>query len=59
MDPLGALPPDPLYRLALRTLAMHVHPTFFDLATPLTPCQKRVSVLDDVHFIVAIVSLCV
>jgi len=29
--PLGAPPPDPSYRLALRAR----HPTFFDLATPL------------------------
>jgi len=31
--PLGAPPPDPRYRLAL---SMSVHPTYFDLAAPLT-----------------------
>jgi len=28
------------YRLALRGLAVHVHPTFFDLATPLDNCRS-------------------
>jgi len=28
--------PDPCYRLVLRAFAMHVHPTFFDLTTPLS-----------------------
>jgi len=32
--PLGALPPEPRYRLTLRVLAMRVHPTFFDLVMP-------------------------
>ena len=35
MDPAGDSAPRPRYRLALRALAMRVHPTFFDLATPL------------------------
>jgi len=34
VTPLG-LHPRPHYRLALRALAMRVHPTFFGLATPL------------------------
>jgi len=33
--PLGAPTLDPRYKLALCALAMRVHPTFFDLATPL------------------------
>jgi len=35
LDPLGAPSSDPRYRLVLRVLAICVHPTFFDLATPL------------------------
>jgi len=33
--PLGAQPSNPRYRLVLHALAMHVHPTFSDLAMPL------------------------
>ena len=35
LDPTGDSAPKPRYRLVLRSLAMCVHPTFFDLATPL------------------------
>ena len=35
LDPAGSSAPKPRYRLTLRALAMRVHPTFFDLATPL------------------------
>jgi len=35
LDSAGAPPPDAHYMLTLRALAMRVHPTFFDLATPL------------------------
>ena len=41
MDPAGGAAPELRYRLALHALAMHVHPTFFDLATPLSGRSKR------------------
>jgi len=36
LEPTGDSAPRPCYRIVLRILAMSVHPTFFDLATPLT-----------------------
>jgi len=33
LDPAGGSAPRPRYRFALHALAMHVHPTFFDLAS--------------------------
>jgi len=40
-NPLGAVPPDPYYKLTLCALTMRVHPTFFDLATPLCAVIKQ------------------
>ena len=37
LDPTGGSAPRPRYRLVIHALAMCVHPTFFDLVTPLVP----------------------
>jgi len=51
---MGALTPDLRYRLALRALAMCVHPTFFDLATPVkASCQQARLAME--HSIIAII----
>jgi len=42
LDPTGSSAHRPSYRLVLHVLAMRVHPTFFDLATPLTGVQSAI-----------------
>jgi len=43
LDPAGGSAPDSVNRLALHVLAMHVQPTFFDLAMPCSKMLKATS----------------